>query len=396
MNKVPTLGVELLTEMLQIDSQIKNIEGINKMQNYCAQLLKELGFEIQFIKNTQINTAPLLVAKKWGSDKENVITFVGHSDVVTSTQNVPFKIEDHIAYGAGVADDKGGLVVLFRTLQKFLSKTSTHSMTLQVVISPNEETGSIGFQNLFADIGKESRYVLGMEPALQCGSLINSRSGNRWYQLNIKGIEAHAGRFGHPFINAAHKLGNIIAKLDELSDESLMRRVNIGSFRGGNGSFNTICGVAEAKIDMRFKTFECRDMLHYRFENILKETYANCPYSQRESEAYYSVEDDCPPLSFKEDENFDYLYEVISRIEGQPVAGKHAGGAADINYFSTRENFCIDGLGPIGGGMHTRGEFIDTLTLETRSTAIAEFLNRQNLSKWFPRSELCQTNVLTN
>jgi acetylornithine deacetylase/succinyl-diaminopimelate desuccinylase-like protein len=56
------------------------------------------------------------------------------------------------------------------------------------------------------------------------------------------------------------------------------------------------------------------------------------------------------------------------------VYSQPAGGAGDVNYLSTATNFILDGLGPVGGQMHTAHEFLALNTLVSRSKALAGFL----------------------
>ena len=51
------------------------------------------------------------------------------------------------------------------------------------------------------------------------------------------------------------------------------------------------------------------------------------------------------------------------------------GGVSFPNFLPEDSRACvIDGLGPVGGGMHTRGEFLDLESLERRISLIAEAL----------------------
>lgn len=294
-----------LEQIVSIDSQVKNLSGIEEVQLRVKSVLDQLGFETSFIKNSSYNSAPLLLASKKVESSSPTISFIGHSDVVTPIKINPFRIDTskNRIYGSGIADDKGGITVCLQALATFFEKMGHLNLNLNIVISPSEETGSIGFHDLFKELGTQSDLVFGLEPALKCGSLITSRSGNRWYHLNINGISAHSGRFGHEYINASHALSKVIAQIHNLNSEKDFRRVNVGSFGGGHGGFNTICGSAWAKIDTRFSNLDCRELLHKEIEKILQQEKILCPYSEKESMAFYSVEDDCPPMSGTNDES---------------------------------------------------------------------------------------------
>ena len=90
-----------------------------------------------------------------------------------------------IARGPGVIDDKGGIVVALEGLKRFL-KISPGRMVCDFCASA-EELGSPGFHQLFKKLSGDSAMVLGFEPSLDNGSIIQSRRGNRWYHIKVEG-----------------------------------------------------------------------------------------------------------------------------------------------------------------------------------------------------------------
>ena len=119
--------------------------------------------------------------------------------------------------GPGIADNKGGVFLLLKGLEIFLKLRPNPNVTLKIVCSPNEETGSIGFQQKFKKIGLASDLILGFEPSLSCGSIIHSRNGNRWYKVTIKGKAAHSGRAHKGHVNAAHDLCSKVVAFQNLN-----------------------------------------------------------------------------------------------------------------------------------------------------------------------------------
>ncbi len=256
-----------------------------------------------------------------------------------------------------------------KALEQFLKKNPEHFYSIRFVCSPNEELGSIGFLNLFKDLGENSKYLFGLEPADKNGGIIHSRSGNRWYQFKIHGKSAHAGRFGENYINASHELTRIIHSMLHFNDEENMTRVNFGAMRTDFDSYNTICGGIEAKLDMRFNCELKRNNMHAHLERILEEKVETCPYSGEKPKTFYSIEDDCPPLSDSLS-NLKLAKKLLNFIQENEdnscISSIHSGGAADINYFANSDNSGIDGLGPISGKLHTNDEYIETYSLITR------------------------------
>ena len=367
-----------LKELVEISSQSKNIEGVQKAQNFCSDILEKLGFRIEHIINPTNKSAKLLVATRKGQSSETIF-FIGHTDTVGNPESYPFSLDlgNNKILGAGIADDKAGLVSCFTALESFISKTCHHHHNIRVIISPNEEVGSPGFHRIFKNLGYVSDIVLGLEPADISGNIISSRSGNRWYKLRINGRSAHSGRFGESHINASHELANIITKLSRYNNEFKKIRVNVGSIQTQFKTFNTICGQSEAKIDVRFSSLEDREFIHRKFLNILNTPDQECPYTGDTVKSFYSIEDDCPPLSntSRNEHLLESIKESIRLIEGKKIESIHSGGAADINYLMNEFNIGVDGLGPSGGKLHTTNEYIWADSLINRAKVIHHTLN---------------------
>lgn len=381
----------LLKELVEIDSQVGNLAGIRTVQEYLAIELKCLGFEVDLIENQVTRSAPLLHAKLETSSNAPRVTFLGHSDVVTSPRDNPFSVIKDLERisGSGVADDKGGVVTCLSAIKNFLGNIENLFFNINIIISPSEETGSIGFHDLFRSLGEISDVVLGLEPALNCGSVINGRSGNRWYKLEVTGISAHSGRFGEEHLNASHYMAKIIAKLHDLNDEKNSIRVNVGSFGGGEGAYNIICGSAWAKIDTRFPTLEARDYLQEQLEKIIISEQIYCPYSLKNAKVSLEIEDDCPPMETQilaSNILGKKIIKSLSIAEQKIVQCRRTGGAADINYFQNKGCVLLDGLGPKGHGMHTNSEYICRKSLETRINALENILNQFNTHKFIGRN----------
>ena len=377
---------KLLEEMIGIDSQTKDTAGVMRVQRIIARELEEMGFKARFEKNPDpsVGSADILIARLDGEFDQHV-TLVSHADTVlaSDTCGVYKKSSDgRTASGSGAIDNKGGLVVALVGLKSYLSQLrlngETPRLSLRFVSSPNEEGGSTGFHALFRSCADDSRLVLGFEPALDNGSIVESRRGNRWYQLHIEGQEAHAGRCKGEQINAAHDLSIKISKLHKLNDIEKGIAVNVGQIQAGRDRFNVVCGVATAKIDARFASFESRDKLHRKIEKILLTPFVSSPVTGRDSKSTFTIEDDCPPFSATTESRslLKFYLKTVEKIEGRTISAEKAGGAGDVNYMSQRGVIVLDGLGPIGGKMHTNDEFVYLPSLSSRATALARFLDR--------------------
>jgi glutamate carboxypeptidase len=379
-------GLDFLEHLVDINSQTKNIEGVNAVQRLLANHLEEMGFHCSFIENLEMDTGLLLYAIKRGMTAEQV-SFIGHADTVCApSKELRFKINyaTHTVSGPGIGDDKGSLVMALQSLKQFFEENPIHHHTYVFVSSPCEETGSIGFQSLFKEIGLTSNIVFGLEPALHNGSMISSRNGNRWYKINIQGKSSHAGRFGEPFINAAHYAAELVYKLNALNDIENKVKLNVGSIQGGMDRYNVTCESVEIKLDVRFPTLEKRDAIDQAIKSLIETSSIECFYTKEKCKVTVEIVDDCPPLPMKSEIHplVEYYLRVIESFEdGVECQAEHSGGAADINYFSRPGLIYIDGVGPKTRGMHTNNEVMDLKSFYSRQYALTKVLNCLNQGK---------------
>src|SRR5690606_20578956 len=115
----------------------------------------------------------------------------------------------------------------------------------------------------------------------------------------------------------------------------------------------------------------------------IESSQLNCPYIGKKAHTFFAIEDDCPPLMSPQldCEWYETYRSLISSFEGRMIFGQHAGGAADINYFASPKKFLLDGMGPVGGGLHTPNEYVEKASLLTRAEALSQLLTRINDKK---------------
>ena len=366
--------VRLLEDLCAIDSQSLNRTGVQRAQLWVADFLTKLGFDITLIPGDN-RFAELLVAERAGRS-DQFISLITHTDTVLPNWSKLRLDRQSRAFGSGVIDDKGGVVVGLTALQKLLSYENEMSYSLRFICSPNEEVGSTGFTDKYRELAKSTAIALGLEPALDSGNIIHQRRGNRWYDIDIEGQEAHAGRSKGDHANAAHVMAEKIQALARLNDADEDINVNVGHVRAGRDLHNVICGHAHIKLDTRFPSAATRDRLHQDIDRVLATPGDARVCGRVPAHVRYQIVDDCPPFSLTERSRqlANFLANSIGELEGRRVVSQPSGGAGDVNYLSTDRNLVLDGLGPVGGAMHTEEEFLYVNTLRTRSVALEQLL----------------------
>lgn len=368
--------LEELKSFVEVSSPSHLRSGVEQLQNRMRDELSDLGFDCRFVPHPQDKFAPFLIAEIKGSQKE-FITLICHTDTVLPSDGFRLNEDKTVATGSGVIDNKGGLIVMLSALRRYLKNGPKLKYGIRVMCSPNEEVGSSGYIPVYLEHAPDTLFAIGMEPALSNGSIICERRGNRWYDIEIVGREAHAGRSKGEHANAAHDLAKKIVALSALNNPKKEISVNIGHVHGGQERHNIICGRVTAKLDVRFSTLKHRDWLHDKIHSILEQTLEVSNCGRYKSQTLYQIVDDCPPVSptRKAVKVAQEYIQTIQSLEGRKIKAEAAGGAGDVNYLSRNGVVVLDGFGPVGGEMHTKREFVEVKTLGTRSAALAHFFN---------------------
>jgi len=369
-----------LEHYCRIRSGTSNIYGVNEAQNYLIRFLEPLGFIPELITNLdERNSGELLVARRMIDAKLPTVLFISHADTLDGNEldqnRYSLLLTDKKIVGQGVLDDKASQFVALRGLAHFLSEANTH-INLIFVSSPNEELGSYGFQEVFNQLSLEADIVLGFEPALEGKDLVVARRGNRWYDLEVTGREAHAGRGHKTGVNAAHELSILISKLHKLTNYNKDITVNIGEIKTSSQTYNVVCGRAFAKVDTRFSTLKDREELHKKILKVFSRPHLRAFSDKQPCEVQWKIVDDCPPLhSDKPSRKWAELYaNTVGEIESRKIELRTSGGGADVCYFNRKGLIVIDGLGACGEAMHRSDEYVQIESLWSRSLALKEFL----------------------
>lgn len=365
----------LLKNFCSINSQTKNSTAVQQVQNLMSQQATDHNLFHAFYKNETHQSADLLVIGNQRDLINNDITLISHSDIALPTD---FKFTGSITSekisSIGVGDNKASLVIALRALNLFKEKYPDALTAINWIISPNEETGSNGLHQAMKTIGRNSKVLLGLEPAIDGKDIAISRRGNRWYKIQVKGDRGHSGRNVNELRNAGFEAARIINELDKLRSKIPgTSSISIGGLNSGHNFFNVTCDKVIIKVDIRFASKNDREFIHENIYQILdSEVFNN----------FYCIEDDCPSM----DKNINSLalaenYAVkLQKIEKQNTEVVPCLGAADINYIADDHHACLDGIGAITFKMHAQDEFIYTDSLWTRSQALFEFFEEFELN----------------
>ncbi len=378
-----THSLELLQLWCSINSFSSNVEGLDAIALALQKEFSTLGGEQKWITlPPRIDIGPGGKAKEMASVKALHITkrpnapirflLAGHMDTVysplSSFQKVE-KIDEGSWKGPGVADMKGGLIIMLNALSGLEKSPFAEKIGWELLINPDEEVGSVGSAYLFEEAAKRNHAGLIFEPSFSDGAFVSARKGSASYTIIARGKAAHSGRDFFQGKSAIYALSQFIAELEKTNHPESGFIVNVGYIEGG-GPVNIVPDFALCKVNIRStKDDKIKNFIH-TLNQIATLT------QQREGikiELHQNTERLPKPLDKKTGLLFDHLKECANELK-IPFQLRESGGVCDGNILSHAGLPTIDSLGAIGGQIHTHDEFILLSSLVERAKLTLLFM----------------------
>lgn len=302
----------------------------------------------------------------WPALRTPATLLVGHVDTVWragTTAAWPFTLDPDgdTARGPGVFDMKAGLIATLAAIER-LGDTDQ----VALVVTSDEEVGSITSRPLVEELARTAAAVLVMEPSLD-GALKTARCGASFYRLSFAGVEAHAGLDADKGANALIELAHQVLAVGRLADPGLGTLVTPTLAHAGS-SMNTVPAAADLHVDVRAYTSAELDRVDARMFAL----------AAADPRVTIAVEGGVnrPPLQRDQSRELFALAQQVAGAEGlAPLAQVAVGGASDGNFTAALGIPTLDGLGPVGGGAHHRSEWVSIASVLDRSALIAGIIN---------------------
>lgn len=251
----------------RINSGSRNLDGLETMRSVLSDAFSELEGDVSAVElkpsttvelDGDIKEVPYTPSMKVSKRPEAPVRIVltGHHDTVFP-KGCGFEdwrlLDDDTLNGPGVADMKGGLLVMLHALLALERSPWASQIGYDVLVSPDEEIGSLGSGPVLMDLGAKAHVGMTYEPALADGSLAGARKGSGNFSLRCRGRAAHAGREHHLGRNAIVAAAEFARGLDLLNGQRPDITFNVSRIDGG-GAPNVVPDLGICRFNVRVKT----------------------------------------------------------------------------------------------------------------------------------------------
>lgn len=374
--------LRLVEELCNLNSGTFNLQGLDRVKQRLTQEFKSLGGEIELLDSNpmtivdesgsqvQQQLGQMIHVHKWPDASKKILLCI-HMDTVYPVDHAFQQckaLDNGHVNGPGVADAKGGIVVMLAALKALEASPLAGKIGWEVLLNADEEIGSPGSINFIKQIAERCDVGLLYEPALPDGTLVSWRKGSGNFSFVVRGKAAHAGREfdkGRNAIVAVSRLIDEIANLNTDPDVTY----NAGRISGG-GPLNVVPDLAIGRVNVRVKTVEQQAEAESKFEQLVDKFNQLDGISVEQFGGFTS-----PPKPLcAETEKLQKRIESAGEALSLPVAWRGTGGASDGNKFAAAGLPNVDTLGALGGAIHSNDEFLIPESLVERAKLSALIL----------------------
>jgi glutamate carboxypeptidase len=281
---------------------------------------------------------------------------------------LPFRVEGDLLSGPGVFDMKAGIVQLAWAIGA-LDRLGAPRPPFTLLLNGDEEIGSLSSRPIIEEVCAGAGAVLVFEPS-EHGALKTARKGVGFFDLAVRGVEAHAGLEPSAGASAVTELAYLVLDVVALNDPECGTSVNVGTVKGGTRK-NVVAGRAFAGIDVRIESAE----EGARIDDALARL------KPRDDRARLLVSGgwNRPPMVRTESTAALFaLARHVGESIGLDLSEVAVGGGSDGNFAAALGCPVLDGLGAVGGGAHARDEHVKMSAMPERATLTAGLLAALN------------------
>ena len=355
--------LEVLKHLVELESPShESKEASDKTSAYLQDLFRGIGFRVRTIPQ---ETCGDHVVAEYGEGEDGIL-FVGHFDTVFplgTIRKMPFHVDKDKAYGPGILDMKGGLVMGYYTMKCLLELGMMPHRHITFFMNGDEESGSFCSSDLIIEEARKNKAVIVLEPGLDpAGSYKTQRYGRGTYTVTAHGKAAHSGTNPDKAVSPLLEIARQLQRIDSWNEYE--KGLTFAPTCMGGGIPGTCCVPETAwfTMDVRFRTREMAEETDHRIRGLepLKEGLR--------IEVAGGI--DKPPM--KTPDSLLPIMEDLGREVGLDMEPCSVGGGSDGNFTSGAANIpTLDGLGMTGLYLHNPAEYINLEPIPRRCALLA-------------------------
>lgn len=350
---------KVLKEMVNTNTYVRNVEGVNHLGSIVKRELSPLGFEPQVYP--QVEVGNILFLDNCGGSKYDILLLSHLDNSTVLSKREYFKITEQRIYGTGVWENIGGLAAMITALQSLRFVRLLRKLKIGILLTTDDTLQGRITQNLVQSKSIPAKYVIGLKGSGLDGTIVSSRSGAAVYNctMNLK----EKGR-AEDVSKAANILSRAVNNWTAMTDESKGLVVVPTQIRL-ESNLLAHSANADLSLSIRFSDIDQMNKMDKRMRRAIT--------AKERKLINFQIEGGIRRPAMNKSEAIAQLFEVIRKISQSldiRVIEEHRWSSSDICFVDSSKAM-IDGMGPLGTRLKGGDEYILSHSLLERSALLA-------------------------
>jgi D-alanine-D-alanine ligase len=358
---------DYLEQMVAINTNINNVEGLNTLGNWISTRFNHLGFHRQVYPQSEAGNVLYFCNHLKDS---NDILILGHLDTTNDFETyVPFHEERGRVIGSGVAESKGGIAIILGAIQALRFARSLKNIRCGILLTPDDTIGGRLSKKLIAEYAQISKCVINTKYGDIKGGIVSACAGTREYRILITNIKSKK-KIKEPkdIIAFVTKKVNSWQKLTSEQKGLFVKVKQLNAWATEGISSDH----ASVTIFVRFHDKNKSKEIDRQIVNIAEKNSGNEFHVQiKRSFRRLPVHESAVNRQF-----YNYIKDIADQLEVR-VTETHRNSSSDICHVPEKIPV-LDGFGPVGGDCNSPNEYIIRDSLIDRSALLAMIIYKSS------------------
>lgn len=337
---------DTLRHMVEMDTYMHNSEGVNQLGKWLSSRLGQLGFTRHVYPQTEVGN--ILFFSNHDGEKNDIL-LLSHLDTFYSYRDyVAFREQGGRLYGSGVAESKGGLAVMLAALQALRFTRRLRRVRCGLLLTTDDALGGRFSKTIVTDLAAKSKCVVGLKHGDPNGGIVTSCSGRVDFSIELTNTKSGENGDAPDVIKLLCQKLNAWDKLASPEAGIFLKPTQIE----GRTLYGSAPDFATTSLFVRFQEEAQSETIEKQIREIgrrnlppksqirIRKTVSRPPFEEREAITKF----------------YEQVRSIAQRLEAK-VTPVQRTTSSDISYTPHRIP-ALEGLGPIGGGTRTPGEYI--------------------------------------
>ncbi len=356
----------LLEKLVNTNTFVRNVEGVNYCGNLLSAELSQLGFTNEVYPQLEIGN--ILYFSNTFDAKTDFLILLPIDSKIKLQQHEKFVEHEQYIDGTGIWENKGGVVVLLSALRSLKFSRLLRKVKIGILLITDTTLDNRYSADIIKQKALNSQKVIGLSGATKDSGIILSRSGSALYNFRLKLMD---NNFPEAVATTAMQFNKTLSSIIEISKNDPNNIIAPYNIEFNSNIFKHYA-YGFAGISVRYNSKDILVKIEKQIKKILSEQKRNKIFQ-------IHFEGGAKRLPLIENDQSRSYYEDIQKIAQSisvRIIKEHRWSSGDICHIK-REIPIIDGFGLIGETVGADNERILRHSLIERSLLLALILNRK-------------------